>query len=209
MSRKRDARLTLTQSFLCSTIAGYTSKTLTAPLDVIKIRAQVGTPDTRQGHIQAVRNLYYREGVRAFWKGNAMACLRLCPYSIIQLITFQRLRTLLSDSCGRLSPTSALIAGSSAGLFATMIMYPTDTIKTRLIVQHCNPKWSHYGGITHAFQTIITEEGMAALYKGLSTTVVGKSCEVIMYVCLFININKLSKFIKNYFCNFGMCNTCI
>ena len=175
MYRTRDGRLTLSQSFMCSAIAGFTSKTITAPFDVVKIRSQVGCAETKNGLLNSIITIYYKEGMHAFWKGNLIGCLRLCPYSAIQLIAFQNLRIPLCDSCGRLSPVSALVAGAGAGLIATTVMYPTDLVKTRLIVQHSGNRWAHYKGITHAFRTIVDKEGIISLYRGLSLSFMGKS----------------------------------
>jgi hypothetical protein len=38
------------------------SRTITSPLDVVKILAQVGTKETRQGFLRSFVNIYRREG---------------------------------------------------------------------------------------------------------------------------------------------------
>lgn len=64
------------------------------------------------------------------------------------------------------------MAGSLAGMVSTIVMYPTDLIKTRLIVQ--NLLEPSYRGILHAFSTVYQQEGFLALYRGVSLTVLGK-----------------------------------
>ena len=68
---KKDDRMTFWQNFFSGGIAGVTSRTITSPLDVVKILFQVGTQDTKQGFLKSFTNIYVNEGIRAFWKGNS------------------------------------------------------------------------------------------------------------------------------------------
>lgn len=65
------------------------------------------------------------------------------------------------------------MAGSLAGMVATIVTYPTDVIKTRLIVQ--NQLAPSYEGILHAFYKIYHQEGLRALYRGVSPAILGKT----------------------------------
>lgn len=64
------------------------------------------------------------------------------------------------------------MAGSLAGMVATVMTHPTDVIKTRLIVQ--NRLEPSYKGILHAFYKIYHQEGLLALYRGVSPAILGK-----------------------------------
>ena len=86
-----DERLTILQSLLCGGIAGVLSRTLTSPLEVVKVLAQVGTPETRLGFVRSFGRIYQSEGLKAFWKGNGISCLRLVPYSAVQLAAFHKM----------------------------------------------------------------------------------------------------------------------
>ena len=100
-----DERLTLLQSLICGGIAGVLSRTVTSPLEVIKVLAQVGTPELRCGFIKSFKSVYQSEGIKAFWKGNGISCLRLVPYSAIQLAAFHKLlvsQTLFISQSGSL-----------------------------------------------------------------------------------------------------------
>ena len=67
------------------------SRTLTSPLEVVKVLAQVGTPETRLGFVRSFGRIYQSEGLKAFWKGNGISCLRLVPYSAVQLAAFHKM----------------------------------------------------------------------------------------------------------------------
>ncbi|XP_070553259.1 solute carrier family 25 member 43-like [Ptychodera flava] len=170
----RDHRLTFFQNFACGGIAGIASRSLTSPLDVVKILAQVGTKDTKRGFLRTFPNLYRNEGIRAFWKGNLMGCIRLFPFSAVQFAAFNYFRERLQDNYGRLSTPDALIAGTLGGAVAIVVTYPTDMVKTRLIVQRIHPtEGRHYRGIVHAFKTIFRQEGFFAFYRGMWTSLMG------------------------------------
>lgn len=171
---KTDDRMTFSQSFVAGGIAGVASRTITSPLDVIKILAQVGTKETSGGFIQSFGNIYKKEGLKGFWKGNGIACIRLFPYNAVQFATFTKLKVMMSDPVtGKLSAMNALVAGSLGGIAATVATYPTDMVKTRLTVAHSDHTKSKYKGIVSAFQVIYQEEGFLAFYKGMSTSIIG------------------------------------
>jgi hypothetical protein len=55
-------------------------------------------------------------------------------------------------------------AGSFGGVMEACLLQPIDTIKTRLQLD----KAGKYNGIGHCGQTVIKEEGVRALWKGLT-----------------------------------------
>jgi len=173
---KKDDRMTFTQSFVSGGIAGVASRTITSPLDVVKILAQVGTKETQAGFLKSFGNIYKKDGIKGFWKGNGIACVRLFPYNAVQFATFTKLKVYFSDEKGKLSPLNALVAGSLGGISATVTTYPTDMVKTRLTVDHADKsKQSHskYKGMIDAFRVIFRDEGILAFYKGMSTSIIG------------------------------------
>ncbi|XP_075040402.1 solute carrier family 25 member 43 [Mixophyes fleayi] len=170
-SLKRDPRLTSWQSTLCGGVAGVLSRSVTAPLDVVKILTQVGTFHSKQGFLNTFLLLYRTEGLRAFWKGNLTACLRLFPYSAVQLSAYHKLTMMFMDDLGQISQWEVIAAGSMAGMLAAVVIYPTDVIKTRLIVQ--NSMEPTYRGIIHALCSVYYQEGLRALYRGVSLSILG------------------------------------
>ncbi|KAJ6663345.1 hypothetical protein lerEdw1_010482 [Lerista edwardsae] len=168
---KRDSRLTALQRLGCAGLAGAASLSLTAPLEVLTVAAQVGAPHSRRGLWRSARSLCRAEGAGALWKGNLTACLRLCPYSSLQLASYRRFVMLFVDDLGHISQWSSIVAGSLAGMVAAVATYPTEVIKTRLIVQ--NRLEPSYKGILHALYMIYHQEGVLALYRGVSLSILG------------------------------------
>lgn len=87
---KKDDRLTSSQSLLCVGFAGIFSKSVTSPLEVVKILSQIGTFHCKRGFLHSFVLICQNEGLRAFWKGNMVSCLRLFPYSAIHLATYKK-----------------------------------------------------------------------------------------------------------------------
>lgn len=63
------------------------------------------------------------------------------------------------------------MAAFGSALIASLLVYPTELLKTRLIVQ---PSKLHYHGILHGFRQIWRAEGFFALYKGILPTFLGE-----------------------------------
>lgn len=90
-SSRHDERITWFQSIVCGGVAGVVTRTVTSPLEVVKVLAQVGAEETQHGLAKTFFNVYKNEGIRAFWKGNWITCLRMFPYSSLQFLAFNSL----------------------------------------------------------------------------------------------------------------------
>ncbi|XP_052027151.1 solute carrier family 25 member 43 [Apodemus sylvaticus] len=187
---RRDGRLTGSQRLLCAGLAGSFSLSLTAPLELATVLAQVGKVQSHsQGLWATGRRVWLSEGPRALWKGNGVACLRLFPCSVVQLAAYRKFVVLFMDDLGRISQWSSIVAGSLAGMVSTTVTYPTDLIKTRLIMQ--NMLEPSYRGLIHAFSTIYQQEGFLALYRGVSLTVVGAVPFSAGSLLVYMNLEKI------------------
>ena len=88
---RRDGRLTGSQRLLCAGLAGALSLSLTAPLELVTVLAQVGVVRGRHRGPWATGLAVWRaEGPRALWTGTTVACLRLFPYSALQLTAYRK-----------------------------------------------------------------------------------------------------------------------
>ena len=71
------------------------------------------------------------EGVLAFWKGNGTNIIRIFPYSAAQLSANDFYKRHLSTD-GQLSVGMRLTSGACAGMTATALTHPLDTLRLRL-----------------------------------------------------------------------------
>lgn len=178
-------------------ISGGISRTVTSPLDVIKIRFQVQLEPTTQwellrkniysqskytGMLQATRDIYREEGLLGFWRGNVPALLMVMPYTAIQFTVLHKLKSFVSGSSKsedhlNISLYLSYISGSLAGCAATVGSYPFDLLRTVLASQG-EPKV--YPNMRSAFTDIVNTRGIRGLYAGLTPTLV----EIIPYAGL-------------------------
>ncbi|KAF1891189.1 hypothetical protein Lal_00001330 [Lupinus albus] len=178
-------------------ISGGISRTVTSPLDVIKIRFQVqleptsswtslrkvlSTPSKYTGMFQATKDIFREEGIRGFWRGNVPALLMVMPYTAIQFTVLHKLKTFASGSSKpenhvNLSPYLSYVSGALAGCAATVGSYPFDLLRTILASQG-EPKV--YPTMKSAFVDIFRARGFPGVYAGLTPTLV----EIIPYAGL-------------------------
>ncbi|KAK9459960.1 mitochondrial carrier domain-containing protein [Lipomyces oligophaga] len=69
------------------------------------------------------------------------------------------------------SLASNLVAGAFAGIMEHSVMYPVDAIKTRM--QIISSGGSSYSGISNAISRISATEGVRALWRGVTSVVIG------------------------------------
>ncbi|KAK3038966.1 hypothetical protein RJ639_027451 [Escallonia herrerae] len=178
-------------------VSGAVSRTVTSPLDVIKIRFQVqlepvfsrglSSKDLHgrskyTGMLQATKDIFREEGLRGFWRGNVPALLMVMPYTAIQFTVLHALKTLAAGSSKtedhiHLSPYLSYVSGSLAGCAATVGSYPFDLVRTILASQG-EPKV--YPNMRSAFVDIVNTRGFRGLYAGLTPTLV----EIVPYAGL-------------------------
>jgi len=155
---------------LAGGVAGAVSRTAVSPLERVKILLQLqrGSEVRYTGFLNALKTVYKEEGFRGLLKGNGTNVIRIFPYSAVQFAAYERYKKLYKvdkDS----GPFRFLSAGASAGITSVVATYPLDLIRTRLSSSEGN----RYKGIWFALVTIWRQEGVLALYKGITATVLG------------------------------------
>ena len=125
--------------FFAGGLAGAVARTATAPLDRIKLLFQVqavassGTSATAYTGVgQAAGKIVREEGFRAFWKGNGTNIIRIFPYSAAQLAANDQYKRIVAGENGELTVPRRLVAGACAGMTATALTHPLDTVRLRL-----------------------------------------------------------------------------
>jgi solute carrier family 25 citrate transporter 1 len=82
----------------------------------------------------------------------------------------------MSSSNPKKSPYKHLIAGGIAGAIEATVMFPTEFVKTQLQLQQSGKALDaavKYKGPIDVVKRTVSEKGILALYRGLSTLVVG------------------------------------
>lgn len=149
--------------------------------DTIKVRMQLsrrsrmpGAP--RRGFIKTGVEVVKKETPLALYKGLGAVLTGIVPKMAIRFTSFEWYKQLLADEAtGTVSGRGTFMAGLAAGVTeAVAVVTPMEVIKIRLQAQHHSmadpldiPK---YRNAAHALYTVVKEEGVGALYRGVSLT---------------------------------------
>lgn len=171
------AALTPEDAALAGSAAGFITRALVSPLDVLKIRFQLQIervsskkPEGKyQGLFQASRCIYSEEGLSAFWKGHVPAQLLSITFGAVQFASFQFLTEVVHKTTQYDSQTAGVhfICGGLSACSATVVCQPLDTLRTRFAAQG---ETKVYRNLRHAVSTMCRSEGVLTFYRGLSPT---------------------------------------
>ncbi|CAH2091403.1 unnamed protein product [Euphydryas editha] len=175
--RNIESNLSLVQSAIAGGTAGAVTRAIAQPLDVLKIRFQLQLEPIKKGSkyssiLQAVYSIVKDEGVTALWSGHIPAQLLSVSYGTIQFSTYEKLTQICKQANPQFFSTHKHLInfsnGAIAASVATVLSFPFDTVRTRLIAEEKTNKV--YRGFVNALSVIIRKEGSSALYKGIAPT---------------------------------------
>ncbi|EPY50894.1 coenzyme A/diphosphate transporter [Schizosaccharomyces cryophilus OY26] len=183
------------KSVIVSVLSGGTaaslSRTVTSPLERMKIIFQVQSNKEYNSMFATVAKIWKREGILGFFRGNGTNCLRAFPYGAVQFATYSGLKQLTLQKSDRkdLSNYKRLIFGAISGAASVISTYPLDIARTRLSIQTaglikdnmtngCNAQSLN---LMSTLRTIYRNEGgISAFYSGLPATLLN----VVPYVSI-------------------------
>lgn len=151
------------------------------PLDTIKVRMQLSrrarAPGVkRRGFLTTGREIVKRETPLGLYKGLGAVVTGIVPKMAIRFSSYEAYKQLLANKeTGAVSGKATFLAGLGAGVTeAVAVVTPMEVIKIRLQAQHHSmadpldiPK---YRNAAHALYTVLKEEGVGAMYRGVSLT---------------------------------------
>ncbi|SZF05241.1 unnamed protein product [Blumeria hordei] len=177
---------------LCAAaMAGIVTSTITNPIWLIKTRLQLDkdVADKAGGMAlrkyrnswDCVRKVVRQEGFRALYKGMSASYLGVSE-STLQWVFYEQMKKYLAQRAERLAEsgrpknlwdkvvdwTGNLGSAGGAKLIAALAAYPHEVFRTRLRLAPCENQSPKYTGIVQCAKLVCKEEGMVALYGGLT-----------------------------------------
>ncbi|KAG7661461.1 TPC1 [[Candida] subhashii] len=152
-------------ALLAGSISGAIARAVTAPLDTIKIRLQLQPRGFKERKSIAflVKRLLRNEGIVALWKGNVPAEILYILYGGAQFTSYAVLNDLL-DQYTNLNPGAhSLVVGSGAGCASTLLTYPFDLLRTRLVANRERVLQS----MTKTIKSIYRKDGILGFFQGI------------------------------------------
>ncbi|KAI9760961.1 MAG: Twinfilin-1 [Chaenotheca gracillima] len=161
--------------------AGMMEALVCHPLDTIKVRMQLSRRArqpgaTKRGFLKTGVEIVKRETPLGLYKGLGAVVTGIVPKMAIRFTSFEWYKALAANKeTGAVSGQGTFFAGLAAGVTeAVAVVTPMEVIKIRLQAQHHSmsdpldiPK---YRNAAHALYTVLKEEGVGALYRGVSLT---------------------------------------
>lgn len=102
---------------LAGAVAGAVSRTMTAPLDRLKVLLQVQTCAKGAGIMAGMLQIYKQSGVLGFFRGNGLNILKVAPESAIKFYAFELMKDVVvgEGKQGEIGTWGRLMAGGVAG----------------------------------------------------------------------------------------------
>ena len=181
----------MTRRMVCGGLAGMIAKTATNPLDRIRMLSQtgehgVGAAGTKVTPFQLYRSIIQNEGILGLWAGNGANLLRVFPAKSIVFASNDFYRgccgyyywgstdAYIMENSGQLPWSLSFLSGGLAGMTASAATYPLDLARGRITGKLAGPNGKkHYKGIINTVLVTAREEGVRALYKGITPTLLG------------------------------------
>ncbi|GAA5978616.1 hypothetical protein JCM11641_002790 [Rhodosporidiobolus odoratus] len=150
-------------------VAGAVEGAITYPFEYLKTQTQFAsrTAGKPPGLYEIARTTYARQGILGFYSGVGALVAGNSLKAGVRFLSYDRFKGMLVDSEGKLSGPRSLLAGLGAGMAeAVFAVTPSETIKTKLIDDAKSPN-PRYRGLVHGTLTIVKEEGLSGVYRGL------------------------------------------
>jgi len=166
--------------------AGAVSKTITAPIERVKliIQTQDANPRIQSGEVKrytGIVNCFTRvgqeQGVKAYWAGNMTNCIRYFPTQAFNLA----FKDTIKSTFPKYSPKTEfwsffavnLASGGLAGAGSLCFVYPLDYARTRLASDVGSGKRTFNGLGDCLMKTMKGPQGTLSLYNGFGISVAG------------------------------------
>jgi len=165
--------IAILRGFSAGGAAAVLSKSMTAPLDRVKLLLQLqnrGTvASTSSAHYTGVVDCFKRvcleQGVRSLWRGNSATVLRSFPTHALNFVMRDYYRLMFLKNVDRKVNYGKfvmgnILAGACGGMTSLCLVYPLDLARTRLAVE------TKHRGIYDCLRSITQKEGFAGMYRG-------------------------------------------
>jgi solute carrier family 25 (mitochondrial adenine nucleotide translocator), member 4/5/6/31 len=172
--------------FTLGGVSGAVAKTLTAPIERVKIIIQVqdANPKIRSGEVprytgigNTFSRVYNEQGLKAFWRGNFTNVIRYFPTQAFNFAfkdTFKKIFPKYNpkEEFGKFFLVQ-MASGALAGAGSLCIVYPLDYARTRLASDVGSGQRDFKGLGDCLVKTAKGPKGFLGLYNGFGVSVVG------------------------------------
>jgi solute carrier family 25 phosphate transporter 23/24/25/41 len=151
------------KNFICGGIAGGISRTITAPLENLKVLYQTSYIETKPPTLlKGFMQIYENRGLLGLYRGNSVSIVMSILEQAMRFAIIDYTKKHLEDDDGHVSPKQLLYIGIFTGIFSTSILFPLEVVRVRVIssdeIQH---------KVYRKFLKIYNQHGLPGFYTGL------------------------------------------
>ncbi|XP_022729141.1 adenine nucleotide transporter BT1, chloroplastic/mitochondrial-like [Durio zibethinus] len=166
-----EPKIPIPASLVAGACAGVSSTLLTYPLELVKTRLTI-EKNMYDGVLDAFLKILQKEGPAELYRGLAPSLIGVIPYAATNYFAYDTLRkvyrkVLKEEKIGNIE---TLLIGSLAGAISSSATFPLEVARKHMQVGAVNGR-QVYKNVLHALSSILEQEGIHGLYKGL-----GPSC---------------------------------
>ncbi|KAF9526504.1 mitochondrial carrier domain-containing protein [Crepidotus variabilis] len=105
-------------------------------------------------------------GVKALYRGMVTTAVGVAPYVGINFAAYEFFRGVITPP-GKSNVGRKLSCGALAGSISQTLTYPFDVLRRKMQVTGMKDNAAKYTGALHALTSIVKQEGVSGLYRGL------------------------------------------
>ncbi|KAL0311794.1 UNVERIFIED_CONTAM: Adenine nucleotide transporter BT1, chloroplastic/mitochondrial [Sesamum radiatum] len=165
------SRLPVPPSLVAGACAGVSSTLVTYPLELVKTRLTIQR-DVYNGLLDAFVKILQEGGVGELYRGLTPSLIGVIPYAAANYCAYDTLRKVYRKifKQERIGNIETLLIGSAAGAISSTATFPLEVARKHMQVGAVSGR-QVYNNVLHALASILEQEGIQGLYKGL-----GPSC---------------------------------
>eukprot|EP00727_Mastigamoeba_balamuthi_P013869 m51a1_g9104 putative mitochondrial carrier protein (309) ;mRNA; r:91485-93186 len=163
-------------------IAGVVSRTATAPLEQLRLLAQLSALALRPRGPSGAPDGPGAPGPRALFAGNSFAVAKVVPASMVRFAVQEVIRAALGS---KLTTAQKLFVGAMGGAASTIVTHPLEVARTRALVAQCQDKSAtslstslarlfsrrkpprRPAGVVESLRALYEDEGLGGMYRGV------------------------------------------
>lgn len=200
MSKKKTQSKYIWKNLAAGGAAGAFEATVMFPTEFVKTQLQLqaaavkaGGKAQYSGVFDCAKKTVQTRGFFGLYAGLSTLVVGSIPKAGVRFAAFNFFKEQLQDDKGKLSTGSTLLCGMCAGFSeAILAVTPMETVKTKLIHDQ-NSVAPKYRGLVHGVTTMVKEEGITAIYKGLAPTMAKQGAN---QATRFLVFNNLKAFLQ-------------
>lgn len=178
--KKSGQKQTFLSNFMISSISGGFSKTISAPIERVKLLLQnqfiLDTLENKyKGNVDCFARIYKEQGFLAYWRGNMSNIVRYAPNFALNYSLKEFFKKKLSKPITTAQKLyHNILSASLAGGLSIIVTYPLDFARTRMGVDiHKKGAGKEYKSIYDCIHSNYKIDGVKGIYAGFFITFIG------------------------------------